>query len=379
MPPETDERFVDHLCRLGQTRPGSVLLPTSDQTAWLYAREAGRLGTCFRSYQPAPEVLASVLDKARLAETARRAGATTLDTWIPGSLGDVRTLAPDLIYPILIKPRSHVDRMNSRKGELANDADELVRCYERMVRREHEAQSHADHEDVDLPILQHFVPMGPEGVHSVTGFIDRSGELFVTRISAKVFLRMYPAGVGVCYESRPANAGLSDAAYRLCRTAGFHGVFEIEFIRSGANWSVIDFNPRLFSQVGLDIARGMPLPKLLWLAALDRHDELDHAVRAAAAAQDDSTTALYDRFTLGAMLTAMALTARAPKAERAYWHAWRRRHADHAVDFMWDRHDVWPGIAHTCSELALGLKALPRFVRGHIQATRDAKPLAETP
>jgi hypothetical protein len=70
------------------------------------------------------------------------------------------------------------------------------------------------------PILQQFVRVGREGVCSVTGFIDRTGELFVTRRSKKVLQRSQPAGVGVCFESLPPDSGMSDAVRRLCRGLG---------------------------------------------------------------------------------------------------------------------------------------------------------------
>jgi hypothetical protein len=39
-------------------------------------------------------------------------------------------------------------------------------------------------------------------------------------------------------------------------------MFEIEFLRFQEGWAPIDFNGRLFNQIGLDIRRGMPLPLL---------------------------------------------------------------------------------------------------------------------
>jgi predicted ATP-grasp superfamily ATP-dependent carboligase len=373
MPAENDPRFLERLCALGAARPGQVLLPTSDQTAWLYAREQDTLCSHFRTYLPPLEVIETVLDKARLADLGRRAGVPVIDTWAPGSPAEAAKLAPQLTYPVLIKARSHIERQGNHKGLLVHDAEGFVQAYARMVSLENAAQRQAGLPDVPPPVVQRFVPMGREGVCSVSGFIDRTGTLFVSRVSAKVFLRMQPAGVGVCYEARPPSAELSEAARKLCLAAGFFGAFEIEFVRWGAGWAPIDFNPRLFSQVGLDVARGMPLPHLLWLAALDRRDELAQAVEAARAAESDPAAhALYDRFTLGTMLTAMAVTKRATKAERAYWHDWRRTHAPMAVDYAWDRRDLLPGLVHAASEILLGLRALPRFLRAAMPAAPEA-------
>ena len=117
------------------------------------------------------------------------------------------------------------------------------------------------------PFLQPFVKVGSEGVQSIAGFIDRTGDLFVTRRSIKVFQRTRPLGVGVCYESLPPDPLLSNAVYALCRELGYFGIFEVEFLSFGERPTVIDFNPRLYNQVGLDIERGLPLPLLACLEA----------------------------------------------------------------------------------------------------------------
>ena len=157
--------------------------------------------------------------------------------------------------------------------------------------------------DANLPILQQFVRVGSEGVHSVTGFIDRTGELFVTRSATKVFQRSQPVGVGVCFESRPPSPALSDAVRRLCRELGYFGIFEVEFLWFDGRWAAIDFNPRLFNQIGMDIRRGMPLPLLACLDAAGETTSLREAV-AKAQTEDDEQTVFCDRFTLRAILFA---------------------------------------------------------------------------
>src|SRR5262249_46838487 len=137
--------------------------------------------------------------------------------------------------------------------------------------------------DATRPILQRFVKVGSEGVQSITGFIDRTGELFVTRRSTKVFQRTRPLGVGVCYESLPPAALLSGAVHALCRELGYFGLFEVEFLSFDGSWPVIDFNPRLYNQIGLDIGRGMPLPLLTCLDALGDKPALRDAVEKAQA------------------------------------------------------------------------------------------------
>jgi hypothetical protein len=175
-------------------------------------------------------------------------------------------------------------------------------------------------------------------------------------------------GVGVCFEAQPSPKELPDLVRRLCRELGFFGLFEVEFLFFEGHWAVIDFNPRMFSQLGLDIRRGMPLPLLACLDAINATDALREEV-ARAQAEDDERAVFCNCFTLRAILLARVLTARISRKELSAWRGWMKEHAGHAVDFAADRSDLMPSVIHALSEFYLGLKSLPRFM----QTTRRKK------
>jgi predicted ATP-grasp superfamily ATP-dependent carboligase len=257
-----------------------------------------------------------------------------------------------------------VQRVRNDKGVIVDTAAELVKQYENfMLREKYHGPSTTRHRNSQPPILQQFSIDGCQNVQSITGFIDRSGELFVTRRSVKVFQRSQPVGVGVCHEALSASSTLTQAVYDLCRKLQYFGVFEVEFIRFGDRWTLIDFNPRFYNQMGLDIRRGMPLPMLAYLDASGQRTALRAAV--ANARIDDNLPAVFcDRFTLSAILLARTAFWQTARADRAYWRAWTRRHAAHCADVAFDYADPLPAVVHAFSEISLGIKSLPRFVRG---------------
>jgi hypothetical protein len=79
--------------------------------------------------------------------------------------------------------------------------------------------------------------------------------------------------------------------------------------------------------------------------------------------ENDGQTVLYDRFTLRAILLAQTITGQISHEDRAYWRAWTKKHAVHAVDLAADACDPVPGFIHALSEIYLGLKSFPRFMR----------------
>jgi predicted ATP-grasp superfamily ATP-dependent carboligase len=129
-PPEGEsQRFVERLLEIGKAYPGQVLLPTSDETAWLYAENAALLERHFCLYQPSTACLRRILDKQLFSDAAASAGLAVLPSWYPRTIDDVAALAPTLPYPILIKPRTHVHRVRNDKGVVVNSAGELLDQY----------------------------------------------------------------------------------------------------------------------------------------------------------------------------------------------------------------------------------------------------------
>jgi D-aspartate ligase len=374
-PPESEsQHFIERLLAIGASNPGQILLPTSDETVWLYTSNANELQRYFRIALPSLPVLSNILDKKRFADAVVRAGLGVLPSWDPGTIDEVVALAPTLPYPILIKPRTHVHRLRNDKGIVVYSASELKTKYQQYIDREQAtAEGGSGLREASRPILQQFVCVGGEGVYSVTGFIDQTGELFVTRSAIKVFQRSQPVGVGVCFESQPQSPAMSDAVRRLCRELGYFGIFEVEFLWFDGRWVAIDFNPRLFNQVGMDIWRGMPLPLLACLEAAGEIDALREAVEKAREPCCEKA-AFCDRFTLRAILLAQTMTGRISPESREYWRSWMRRHAPHAIDFVADDDDHVPELIHVFSEIYLGLKSFPRFLRLTPRASAQTSP-----
>ncbi|MBR0800838.1 ATP-grasp domain-containing protein [Bradyrhizobium jicamae] len=363
-PPESEgPSFIERLVAIGADDPGKILLPTSDDTAWMYAENSERLSRHFRMYQPSIGTFQRILDKKLLADAAINAGLTVLPSWDPQNIDEVAKLAPSLPYPILIKPRTHVYRLKRHKGIVAYSSSELLSKYELFIDREgSRAVDSTSLANAHLPILQQFVRVGSEGVRSVTGFIDATGELFVTRIATKVLQRSQPIGVGLCFESLPQAPELSDAVRRLCRELEYFGIFEVEFVLFDGRWAVIDFNPRLFNQIGMDIRRGMPLPLLACLDAVGDITSLREALRKAQE-QDDQRVVFCDSFVLRAFLIARTISSRTSHKDRSYWRSWLKQHAADAVDYAVDGSDPVPAVIHALSQTYLGIKALPRLLR----------------
>lgn len=367
-PPVNDAaRFLAWLIAHGRREPGQVLYGTSDDLAFLFSLHAEELAKHYRMYQPPLSTLLGVLDKKALYDAALEVGLEVPETYYPADAADVARLAPTLPYPLLIKQRIQVFSSTHSKGaEVARPRD-LVRMYAEFARDNTFPEVLLTLlPDVAQPMLQRYLPEAHDGIFSVSGFIDRTGKHFVARGARKILQRPLRMGIGLCFESAEATPELARTVAALCRRVGFFGAFDCELIQVGDRFLLIDFNPRFFNQLAFDVARGMPLPWLVYLGALGQDEALARAVREAAAAGEHHRDAVFcNRLGLEVYLGTHRLTGRVGAGDLSRWRAWlgaERLRVDPVA--AWD--DPAPAVLEAFG-IAYGAARHPRsFLRKHI-------------
>jgi D-aspartate ligase len=359
-PPDADAgAFVEWLLAFGRRRPGHVLPPTSDENAWLLSRHRDALGAHFRLDQPGLDAVFALLNKRRLAEHARAVGLETPATWFPETETDVARLAGELSFPVLLKPTTQILSVQHIKGERVMTADALVPAW-RAFSQHRYAPALTDFDPTVVhPMVQAYLPAAEEGIESVSGFVDASGDRLVVRGSRKVLQRPRRLGVGVCFEAMPVDAVLVEGLRALCRRVGYHGVFEAEFIRLDGKARLIDFNPRFFGQMGFDIARGVKLPLLTYAAAVGDAALLDGTLAEAERAGQALEWRYAHRLAVEELLRAQRLSGVMPPAELQRWHAWIAEAKGHLADPVLERDD-WRPAAMDLAQVVTGVLRHPR-------------------
>ena len=163
----------------------------------------------------------------------------------------------------MLKPRSHAG-VGLRRGAVVNTADVLASTFRPWPIRPGNDSVLAVDPDVALPLVQHYYELGTADVISVTGYLDRAGELAAVGYARKVSQSPRRLGVGTMFEP-VATPPFADAAVDLVRSIQGTGIFELEVLVERATGAhvALDLNPRAFGQMSLDIGRGNDLP-LLW-------------------------------------------------------------------------------------------------------------------
>jgi predicted ATP-grasp superfamily ATP-dependent carboligase len=354
---------MDWLLRFGEREPGHVLYPTSDDLAYLLAREDAEIRKWFLVYQPPAETILALLDKKSLLLAARRAGLESPRSWFPEDEQALEQIAREAPFPLVIKPRTQVMWHTLHKGTRVDRPENLSRAYSDYARMNHHSPVLlSERPEVARPLLQEYHFEAEEQIETVAGFIDKSGETFVARAATKVLQQPRRLGIGVCFEDAPIDPVVAESIAALCREVGYFGVFEAEFIRTRVRRLLIDFNPRYYNEMAFEIARGLPLPSLVHAAACGDGHRL-RALARQAQAPTNGPGAFCNRIALATIVGAQRLSGRMGADDVRRWKAWHARHRRRTVDPAFDREDPVPGMLMTTRHLWQAVRHPRAFLR----------------
>ncbi len=364
-PSERDARaYLGWLLEYGRRHPGLVLCATSDDLSFLYAAHERELRKSFRLATPGLEVLREVLDKRRLHEHADRVGLRTPATFFPESADDAVARASSAGWVPLIKQRTQVFSRTLDKGLAVRDGGSLRRLYQAFTERnQFDPEVLARWPDVDRPMLQEYLPRSAEGMYCLSGYLAPNGR-FATRAARKLLSHPRYLGIGLLFEDAEVVPALEERVIELCRSIGFRGVFQCEFLVHDDEYLLIDFNPRFYNYMAFDHARGLPQAFFDYLCAIGAREELDEELERARSPRPRAGRQLYS-YRLGTFiqLRLEALFRRIPRDEPARWRAWGDGAAS-IVDPAWSPDDPRPALA----DLLLQLWRLCRHPRSFLRA-----------
>jgi predicted ATP-grasp superfamily ATP-dependent carboligase len=151
-------------------------------------------------------------------------------------------------------------------------------------------------------------------------------------------------GIGLCFEGRPTDGALVDKLAALSAKVGYYGAFEAEFIVHGDKRLLIDFNPRFYSQMAFDIARGLSLPMLVWHAANGDEPQMNRELERARAWQGTGEEVYCHKTMLDLVLTLQGASGQMKREEVRRWRSWYATHRRTATDAVRDPDDRMPAI-----------------------------------
>jgi predicted ATP-grasp superfamily ATP-dependent carboligase len=335
------QTFVDWLVAFGRAHGKHVLLPTSDDTAWVYSLHRDELSQYFHLSSPPVDVMYRLLNKKDLYHEAVHAGLHVPRTWFPETVNDLGDCVREARFPVVVKPRTQVMFRTQSKGAYVQTANELSTFYNVMSRQPYEANLLALDPSASRPMVQEFYAEAATGIYNISAYI-RDGVLCGVRASRKLLQQPRRLGTGVCFEAVAVTPALAAGLERLAQRIGFSGVFEAEFIQHGDHAVLIDFNPRFYSQMAFDIARGLQLPLLAYFDALGSVSAFNELCEMQAFPAQVNGQVYVDLISLRILLGAQRLSGALSPADVKKWNDWYRSHRDQCTYAVRDDSDKLP-------------------------------------
>jgi D-aspartate ligase len=357
------EKFVEWLLAYGAREGRHAIYPTSDEVAYVLSAHHEELSKHFLLYQPPLETLLRVLDKKALLAAGSATGFDIPETWFPESRADVERAAHESDGPLMIKPRTQIFLKTHKKGAMAScGPGPLCEEYARFVQENTYEPSIVNRmPELGHPMLQRYYPEAAESIHSVTGFRDSERANLVLFGAVKVLQRPRRMGVGLCFEREDVEPEVATRVCHLLDKLGYYGVFEIEFVRVGKRLLLIDMNPRFYNQIALDIARGLPLPRIAYAAALGDQGEVTRLV--SEVPSGEAAYVFCNSLGLRLLVAAQRLTGAMSAGDAEGWRRWVKKGGERLVDAVADKGDPAPYWAETAAQ-AYGCVRHPRaFLR----------------
>jgi len=337
------QRFLEWLLAFGRSHGKHVLLPTSDDTAWLYSLHREELSPYFYLSSTPFEVISRLLNKRRLYQDAVEAGLHIPRTWFPDAEEDLRRIAAEAHFPVMIKPLTQVMFKTQSKGLLAESPDQLAPRFAEFARQPYTSTLLDLDPTASRPMVQEFFPDAATGIYNISAYV-RDGRIIGARAARKLLQQPRRLGTGVCFEEAPVKPELFAGLDRLVARVGFSGVFEAEFIDTDTDAVLIDFNPRFYNQMGFDIARGLPLPLLAYFDALGQDFGKQTLAQPIQTAGPSNGRVYVDLFSLKLIMFAQRWSGVLAPGEREKWADWYQANRPRCTYAVLDKNDKLPAI-----------------------------------
>jgi D-aspartate ligase len=360
--PADSEALLAWLLDFGKRNTRHALLPTCDDTAWLYARNRETLSQYFFLASPEIGTIHGLLHKGLLAEHAAAVGLDTPQAWFPESERDLARIAEQARFPLLIKPTTQALFPSRSKGGVVEGPQDLQSAYAAVAGLAHHSAIVDYDASIGRPVVQEMFPDVSERIYGISGYVH-AGKLVCAAAARKLLQRPRQLGTGLCFGEEPLDPELARGLERLAQRLQFNGVFEAEFVRIPGRNVLIDFNPRFYNQMGYDVARGLPLPLLAYSAAIGDTAALEPA-RPNFAELAGKVFVYGSAFKV--LVKAQRLSGALGRREADDWLRWFDEHAQDRVDAIEDSDDPVPGWLDVFQTLRQHLRHPRVFVRSTV-------------
>jgi len=232
----TEEDLLEKLTR-SHVQKNALIIPTNDRLITFVQKNYTDLSGIYQLSVDKPDKLEICLNKIHTYKKAKEIGIPIPDTHFPENMTELEALAPELSYPVIIKPAIMYTFYSStgQKVYFSNDADQLKKNYQLFI-------SQFPSEEV---IVQKVLSGGAKNLYSFGSFsID--GKVYGGFVANRIRQKPMDFGISTCFAKTVSNQEIADLAIKFLNTIKYSGMAEVEFMydQDTGEYRLIEINPR---------------------------------------------------------------------------------------------------------------------------------------
>jgi predicted ATP-grasp superfamily ATP-dependent carboligase len=250
--------FVDDVLHELRTEKYDMFIPMTDLTTYLVINNIDKFKPLTRLPLPPTDEYFKAIDKGELIKLSQNLGVPVPKTYFISGSDDLDSIAKDITFPIVIKPR-HSKYLTSTGWRhlgvgYASNMNELKAIIEGWDKA------------TPLPILQERISGNGEGAF----FLFDKGEPKAYFFHRRIREKPPSGGVSVLRESIPVDPQMKEYGIQLLKSLNWHGVAMVEFKLDDRDNipRVMEINARLWGSLQLAIDSGVDFPFLLYRMAM---------------------------------------------------------------------------------------------------------------
>ena len=263
-PQREAEAFVRRIAELVSAQPGTMVMPMTEATTLALSLCRDRIFAAGgRMVLPSHEQVLRAFDKRQTTELAQSLGISVPRTELVDSAEEAARLAPELEYPVVLKPRASeelAEKGNVRTGgrpQYASTATQFLAAYEGVSRRSSGVlvQQYVEGEGAGYFALMNHGELRAEFAHRRIRDVHPTGSGSAVRVSVEVAPEIRRAGLAIL------------------EALNWHGVAMVEFRWQQGKCPVfMEVNGRFWNSLPLACYAGVDFPALL--VAMAEHGDV---------------------------------------------------------------------------------------------------------
>ena len=249
-----DEKFVKDIIKLCQQYEYDLLMPFGNDSYFAVVKHAEELSKHVNFMAPSVESFNIAHDKLKTVKLCNEIGIGTPRIYSDFENNDLRSIANEVRYPVVIKARSG---SGVEKGlRYANSKEELFLKYEEITSFE----SSTEAVNYSAPLIQEYIP---GELHDACTLSENGKVVTVLTQIRQLMNPIYggPGAINVTTHNKP----LAIIAIKLLEALNWNGPAQIEFKYDPRDqiYKIIEINPKLWGTIDLSIKVGINFPLMI--------------------------------------------------------------------------------------------------------------------